>query len=64
MRVFRGNDVDVHCTFNFDLDFKLTFCQGHKRLRFFQRYAIDGYHFVLRISHSPITDHFDNGSSV
>ena len=50
--VFSLNDVDVLFTFNFDRDLKLTFSQGHKR--FVQHYAIDGYHFVLGISHITI----------
>ena len=35
LRVFSWNDLDVLFTFNLDLDLKLTFFQGHKKLIFF-----------------------------
>ena len=41
---------DFHVQFDLDLE-------GHKNLkilRFFKHYAIDGYHFVLDISHRPM----------
>ena len=65
VRVFNWNDVDVLFTFNFDLDLKLTFLQGHKIL--FKHYAIDGYHFVLSVSIITMKlnlDNHDNGRSV
>ena len=49
IRVFRWNDVDV--LFNLELDLKLPFSQSHKIPKICQHYAIDGYHFVLDISH-------------
>ena len=52
--VFRWNYVDVLFTFNFYCDLRLTFSQGHKILKCFQQYAIDGYQFVLGISHRTI----------
>ena len=52
--VFSWNDVDVLFTFNVDIYLKLTLPRSQKT-SIFKPYAIDGYHFVLNISHRPNT---------